>query len=125
VAGRNKWLLVLVAIWFVWWLVSTVWSGADLARNTIRSYITGSGQTRFISDGRLAAALGNPDAHTLTLLPAGVGLAPGTPTARIRPTITYEASNSDITVHVPPARIRITLELTGDRWHVAAMDILP
>ena len=123
-AGRWRWVWVILGIWAAWWLVATIWSGAELARNTVKSYIIGE-KTQFISDGKLAAELGNPDANTLTLLPAGVGLAPATPTVRIRPTITYEASNADIRVKLPRKRIRVTMELTGAGWKVAGMDILP
>lgn len=123
-AGRWRWVWIVLGIWGAWWLVATVWSGAELARGTVKSYIIGE-KTQFISDGKLATSLGNPDANTLNLLPAGVGLAPSTPAARVRPTITYEAANSDIAVKVPRRRIRVTMELTGSGWKVAGMDILP
>jgi len=125
VAGRNKWLVVLVAVWFVYWLVTTAWAGVELGRSTVSSYIVGGGQTQFVSDGKVSAALGNPDARTLKVLVTGVGLAPSTPTDRFRPTITYEAANADIMVHASRVSIRVTLEWTRDGWRVGAMEILP
>lgn len=128
-AGRWRWLWVILGIWAAWWIIGGLWSGEDLASSTLRSYVLGE-QTQFVSDGKLAASLGNPDAKTLKLLAAGVGLAPSTPTVRVRPTITYEATNADIALRVsqkPVAarRIRVTMELTRDGWKVAGMDILP
>ena len=95
-AGRNKWLVVLLAVWFVYWLITTAWAGVELGRSTVSSYIVGGGRTQFVSDGRVSAALGKPDARTLKVLVTGVGLAPGTPTDRFRPTITYEAANATL-----------------------------
>jgi hypothetical protein len=124
VAGRWRWVCVVLGIWAAWWLVATIWSGAELARTTVESYIIGE-KTQFISDGKLAAALGNPDANTLRLLPAGVGLAPATPTVCFRPFIIYEAANADIVVKVRRRQIRVTMEYVGGGWKVAGMDILP
>ena len=123
-AGRNRWLVVLVAVWFVYWLVTTAWAGVELGRSTVSSYIVGGGQTQFVSDGKVSGALGNPDARTLKVLVAGAGLAPSTPTDRFRPTITYEVSNADIAVHASRALVRVTLEWTRDGWRASAMEIL-
>lgn len=124
-AGRNRWLIVLASVWFVYWLVTTAWAGVEVGRSTVSSYIVGGGQTQFVSDGKVSAALGKPDARTLKVLVTGAGLAPSTPTDRFRPTVTYEASNADIAVRAGRASIRVTLEWTSNGWRVGAMDILP
>jgi hypothetical protein len=125
VAGRNKWLVILVLTWLAYWVITTAWAGVELGRSTVSSYILGAGQTQFVSDGKVSAALAHPDSRTLKVLAVGAGLAPSTPTDRIRPIITYEASNADIAVHVPRVHIRVTIEWRSDGWHAAAMEVLP
>ncbi len=124
-AGRNRWLVVLVLVWFAYWVITTAWAGVEVGRSTVSSYVLGTSQSRFTSDGAVNARLGHPDARTLKVLVAGVGLAPSTPTDRLRPIITYEVQNADIAVRVPRIDIRVTLEWKSDGWHAAAMDVLP
>jgi hypothetical protein len=124
-AGRNRWLVYLVLIGLVYWIVTTAWTGAVLARDTVSAYVLGSPQSQFLSDGKVKAALGNPDAQSLKVLPEGVGLAQSLPTAYFRPTLTFDASNADILVHAVPARFKVTLDFTWSGWRVSAMDRLP
>jgi hypothetical protein len=125
VGGRNKWLIALVLTGLAYSLVTAAWTGVELARHTVSAYILGSGQTQFVSDGVVSAQLGDPDARTLKVLPVGFGLAPGRPNAQIRPTVTFEASNADIAVHVARIRMRVTLEPTWGGWRISEMDRLP
>lgn len=116
---------MLVVVWAVLWAIGTVWSGVDTARSAVADYVLGTPGTPLVADASVGAALAHPSASTLIVRVVGLEFAPAAPASAVVPLLTFEATNADFNVDVPPVLVRVTLDWSLKGWSVKAVDRVP